>query len=379
MKEKIKVLSLFASGGVAEAHLKDIGIETLVANEIKAERCKFYKYIYPKTKMIDGDITKKSIKKEIIDSSISKKINCIIATPPCQGMSVAGNLNPLDKRNQLITYTIEIIKEIKPKFIFLENVPAQLTTKIEYKGKIILIPDFIRKELQSLYNFNEQVLVKTMDYEIPQMRKRNIFLLTRKDLNFNWNFPSKKKKIITLKDALEKVPSLDPLLREGYDETVNMFPDFELKKKIGARLSKWHYPPTHSKRHVVWMQKTPSGNTAFDNKKFYPQKNDGTIISGHYNHYRRHSWDKPSRSLTQNNGVISSLACVHPGHCLIVGDEDKRIYSDPRCFSIYELLIISSLPLNWNIPDWIKENDIRKIIGEGIPAKLVKYIFKELL
>ena len=379
MKEKIKVLSLFASGGVAEAHLKDIGIETLVANEIKAERCKFYKYIYPKTKMIDGDITKKSIKKEIIDSSISKKINCIIATPPCQGMSVAGNLNPLDKRNQLITYTIEIIKEIKPKFIFLENVPAQLTTKIEYKGKIILIPDFIRKELQSLYNFNEQVLVKTMDYEIPQMRKRNIFLLTRKDLNFNWNFPSKKKKIITLKDALEKVPSLDPLLREGYDETVNMFPDFELKKKIGARLSKWHYPPTHSKRHVVWMQKTPSGNTAFDNKKFYPQKNDGTIISGHYNHYRRHSWDKPSRSLTQNNGVISSLACVHPGHCLIVGNEDKRIYSDPRCFSIYELLIISSLPLNWNIPDWIKENDIRKIIGEGIPAKLVKYIFKELL
>lgn len=379
MKEKIKVLSLFASGGVAEAHLKDIGIEILVANEIKTERCKFYKYIYPKTKMIDGDITKKSIKKEIIDSSISKKINCIIATPPCQGMSVAGNLNPLDKRNQLITYTIEIIKEIKPKFIFLENVPAQLTTKIEYKGKIILIPDFIRKELQSLYNFNEQVLVKTMDYEIPQMRKRNIFLLTRKDLNFNWNFPPKKKKIITLKDALKKVPSLDPLLREGYDETVNMFPDFELKKKIGAKLSKWHYPPTHSKRHVVWMQKTPSGNTAFDNKKFYPQKNDGTIISGHYNHYRRHSWDKPSRSLTQNNGVISSLACVHPGHCLIVGDEDKRIYSDPRCFSIYELLIISSLPLNWNIPDWIKENDIRKIIGEGIPSKLVKYIFKELL
>ena len=379
MKEKIKVLSLLVSGGVAEAHLKDIGIEILVANEIKTERCKFYKYIYPKTKMIDGDITKKSIKKEIIDSSISKKINCIIATPPCQGMSVAGNLNPLDKRNQLITYTIEIIKEIKPKFIFLENVPAQLTTKIEYKGKIILIPDFIRKELQSLYNFNEQVLVKTMDYEIPQMRKRNIFLLTRKDLNFNWNFPPKKKKIITLKDALKKVPSLDPLLREGYDETVNMFPDFELKKKIGAKLSKWHYPPTHSKRHVVWMQKTPSGNTAFDNKKFYPQKNDGTIISGHYNHYRRHSWDKPSRSLTQNNGVISSLACVHPGHCLIAGDEDKRIYSDPRCFSIYELLIISSLPLNWNIPDWIKENDIRKIIGEGIPSKLVKYIFKELL
>ena len=101
-------------------------------------------------------------------------------------------------------------------------------------------------------------------------------------------------------------------------------------------------------------------------------------ISGHYNHYRRHSWDKPSRSLTQNNGVISSLACVHPGYCLKEGNEKKRIYSDARCFSIYELLIISSLPLDWNIPKWAKENDIRKIIGEGIPSMLVKYIFKEL-
>ena len=379
MKEKIKVLSLFASGGVAEAHLKNLGIEVLVANEIRTERCKFYKHLYPKTEMIEGDITQNLIKKKIIDLSINKKVNCIIATPPCQGMSVAGNLNPLDKRNQLISYAIEVIKEIKPKFIFLENVPAQLTTKIQYKDKVILIPDFIYEELKLLYNFNDQVLVKTMDYEIPQMRKRNIFLLTRKDLNIKWNFPKKKKKIITLKEALKKVPSLDPLLREGYDETVNMFPNFELKKKIGAKLSKWHYPPTHSKRHVIWMQKTPPGSTAFDNKKFYPQKNDGERISGHYNHYRRHSWEKPSRSLTQNNGVISSLACVHPGHSLIEGNEDKRIYSDPRCFSIYELLIISSLPLNWNIPDWIKESEIRKIIGEGIPAKLVKYIFKELL
>lgn len=379
MKEKIKVLSLFASGGVAEAHLKNLGIEVLVANEIRTKRCKFYKHLYPKTEMIEGDITQNLIKKKIIDLSINKKVNCIIATPPCQGMSVAGNLNPLDKRNQLISYAIEVIKEIKPKFIFLENVPAQLTTKIQYKDKVILIPDFIYEELKLLYNFNDQVLVKTMDYEIPQMRKRNIFLLTRKDLNIKWNFPKKKKNIITLKEALKKVPSLDPLLREGYDETVNMFPNFELKKKIGAKLSKWHYPPTHSKRHVIWMQKTPPGSTAFDNKKFYPQKNDGERISGHYNHYRRHSWEKPSRSLTQNNGVISSLACVHPGHPLIEGNEDKRIYSDPRCFSIYELLIISSLPLNWNIPDWIKESDIRKIIGEGIPAKLVKYIFKELL
>ena len=378
MEEKIKVLSLFSSGGVAEAHLEDLRIEILIANEIKKDRCEFYKHLYPKTEMIEGDITNNLIKKRIIDKSLKKKINCIIATPPCQGMSIAGNMNKLDKRNQLITYAIEVIKKIKPKYIMLENVPMQLTTKIEHKGKIVLIPDFIKDELKAIYNFNYDYLVKTMDYGIPQMRKRNIFLLVRKDLNFFWNFPKPTNKILNLREALKSVPSIDPLLREGIEDTIKMFPEFEKKKKIGHRLSKWHYPPTHAKRHVQWMMKTPSGKTAFDNKYFFPQKKNGKKISGHFNHYRRHSWEKPSRSLTQNNGVISSLACVHPGHCLIEGNEKKRIYSDARCFSIYELLIVSSLPLNWNIPKWAKENDIRKIIGEGIPSMLVKYIFKEL-
>ena len=86
------------------------------------------------------------------------------------------------------------------------------------------------------------------------------------------------------------------------------------KRKIGIKLSKWHYPQTCQKT-VEWMMRTPSGKTAFDNKYYFPQKKMEKI-SGHYNHYRRHSWDKPSRSLTQNNGVISSLACVHPGYCL---------------------------------------------------------------
>ncbi len=376
--EKIKILSLFASGGVAEAHLNDLGIDVYVANEIKNERCKFYSHLYPNTTVVEGDITNDEIKEKLINISLEKKINCILATPPCQGMSIAGNMNKLDKRNQLITYAIDVIKKIKPKFIMLENVPMQLTTKIEHKGKIILIPEYIKDELETFYNFNDNFIIRTMDYEIPQMRKRNIFLLVRKDLKFKWNFPPKKNKLCKLKEALKDIPSLDPYLKEGIEETLKIFPDFYKKKELGLKISKWHYPPTHAKRHVEWMLKTPSGQTAFDNRVYYPKKTNGRRISGHYNHYRRHSWEKPSRSLTQNNGVISSLACVHPGHCIIDGDEEKREYSDPRCFSIYELLIISSLPLDWNIPNWIKENEVRKIIGEGIPSLLVKYIFEEL-
>ena len=113
----------------------------------------------------------------------------------------------------------------------LENVPLQLSTKIRHKGKVVLIPDFIQDELKDMYNFNNDFLVKTMDYGIPQMRKRNIFLLVRKDLNFVWNFPKPINKVLNLREALKNVPSIDPYLREGAEETLKLFPEFEKKEK----------------------------------------------------------------------------------------------------------------------------------------------------
>lgn len=378
--KRLKGLSLFANVGVAEAYLKEVGVDILIANELDEKRAKFYNHLYPETDMVVGDITDNEIRKEIVKKSIDSDIDFIIATPPCQGMSVAGKLDPLDARNQLIYFAIEVIKEVKPKFILLENVPQQLKTKIRYNDELILIPEYIKRELEEFYNFNKESLIKAMDYGVPQMRQRNIFLMTRNNIDFTWEFPNEKEQIVTLRDALWDLPSLDPIIKEGYEETIKLFPDFEKKKEEAAKVSKWHRPPTHAKRHVEWLIHTPPGQTAFDNEIYYPQKPNGDRIKGHYNHYRRLDWEKPSRTITQNNGVISSLACVHPGKLIKDdGTEEGRIYSDPRCFSIYELLIVTSLPTDWNIPDWANERLIRSVIGEGIPPLLIKHIVRNLI
>ena len=80
---KLKCLSLFSSGGVAEAYFKEIGIDILIANEIDKQRCKFYKHLYPETKVIEGDVIDNKVRSSIIQESIRKNINFIIATPPC--------------------------------------------------------------------------------------------------------------------------------------------------------------------------------------------------------------------------------------------------------------------------------------------------------
>ena len=42
-------------------------------------------------------------------------------------------------------------------------------------------------------------------------------------------------------------------------------------------------------------------------------------------------------------------------------------------------MLLSSLPFNWNIPEWASDTLIRKVIGEGIPPLLIKQIVEELI
>lgn len=375
--EKLKGLSLFANVGIAEAYMKDIGVDIKVANELDPKRARFYQEVYPDTHMICGDITDDKVRNEIIAEAISESVDFVMATPPCQGMSEAGLRLEFDPRNQLIFYAVDVIKRIKPKYVFLENVPKQLTTKIRYNDEILLIPDYIRRELSSYYKFNTETLVMAKDYGVPQLRERNIYMLVRLDLPYSWEFPEKQKEI-TLREAIGDLPSLDPLLREGMDLTIQKFPDFLEKQKKGLAISKWHFPPKHSWKQVEWMMHTPTGKSAIYNEVYYPQKAGGVPVVAHHNHYRRLKWDMPCRTITQNNGVISSLACVHPGREYI--DENGNIlYSDPRVLTIYELLIVTSLPLDWPIPEWADESFIRKVIGEGIPSRLVQRLMMALL
>lgn len=375
--EKLRGLSLFANVGVAEAYLEEIGVNILLANEIDVERAKFYTDVYPNTSMICGDITDDTIRNKIVSSAIEQNIDFIIATPPCQGMSEAGLRLEFDPRNQLISYAVDVIKRVKPKFVLLENVPKQLTTKIQSGNNIVLIPEYIHNELSENYFFNDKTLVMAKDYGVPQLRERNIFLLVSKELNITWEFPPPQKEI-TLEEAIGHLSPLDPQLREGLEFTLQQFPNFEAKKNLAMAISKWHTPPIHSWKQVKWMQHTPTGKSAIYNEIHYPQKENGIPVKAHHNNYRRLKWDMPCRTITQNNGVISSLACVHPGR-MYVSANGNELYSDPRVLTIYELLIVMSLPLDWPIPDWASNTFIRRVFGEGIPPKLVKKIMEEVL
>ena len=372
------ILSLFANIGVAEAYLEELGFNVVLANELEERRASLYSQIYPKTKVICGDITDKEIFNTIIEKSKSLKVNFLMATPPCQGMSTAGVQDKNDERNKLILSVIKIAKELNPKYIFIENVPQFLSTEIEYKGIHELIPEIIRKELGKDYKINEYV-IDTRNYSVPQMRQRAILLLSSLKENNIWELPQPDKKILTMKDAIGMLPKLDPLITDiDEQELLNIFPHFYEREKEALAISKWHRPPHHVKRQVVVMQHTPTGKTAFDNEVYYPKKQDGTPVKGYHNTYKRQNWNTPAYAVTMDNRKISSQNNVHPGRVEYINDKGEVIYSDARALTLYEIMRVTSLPDEWNIPNNASEQFLRRIIGEGIPPMFVKKVFQNL-
>ncbi len=116
--------------------LLEEGFECVATNEILEKRLNIQR-INRKCKLdesyISGDIKKPETKEKILKQIgfYSKKfgndrVDLVVATPPCQGMSVANHKKKNDeiKRNSLVVESIDLIKQIKPRFFILENVPS---------------------------------------------------------------------------------------------------------------------------------------------------------------------------------------------------------------------------------------------------------------
>lgn len=353
-KQKIKVLSLFANVGVGEARLSEINhptkeFEVVVANELLKDRCDFYSNLYPSSKIIHGDITQSNVLDDIITTAVKEGVTMMIATPPCQGMSQAGRMSEDDPRNSLILKAMECFEEIRPQYMLIENVPQMLRTYISIDGIKVKIIDYLSDFTKKLgYQIKYGVFDASL-YGTPQSRKR-CFVRIYKD-GLDWVDPPPQKKI-------------------SVRDKIGMLPTLEAGQKSNL---KWHNAKDHNAKHVLWMKNTPTGKTAFENEIYFPSK-DGRKISGFATTYKRIEWDVPAPTITMANGSVSSQNNVHPGRKL-----EDGTYSDARVLTILELLRLSGLPDDWNIPEGASDSLIRKVIGEAVPPYMMKTMVESIV
>lgn len=346
-------ISLFSGAGIAELYLGEVGIEMSVANEIVKERANLYQSQYPKTKMICGDILDKDVFENIINSS-PQNVDFLLASPPCQGMSIAGkNRSQMqmlqDNRNFLIFRVIDYIRIKRPRYVLIENVPQFLKIELPYRGQSMKIVEILKIKFGKHYEIKDDIF-DASDYGVAQKRKRAIIRMYKKGLT--WKSPLKSSQKYTVQDAIGDLPSIEA------GEQSNI---------------KWHFARLHPFSQIECMKHTPTGKTAFDNDIYYPKNKKGERIKAYNTTYRRIRWDEPAPTITMRNDAISSQLNVHPGRL-----KKDGTYSDARVLTPLELMLLSSIPKDWNIPNTTSELLIRRCIGESIPPLLIKKIVEQI-
>ena len=191
----MKIVSLFCGAGGLDLGFKQAGFDIIWANDFDKNSTITYAQNFG-DHVVHGDISK-------ISSDSIPDCDGVIGGPPCQGFSVAGRMNPNDPRSKLVWEFIRVVKDKKPKFFVMENVPNLVINE-----KFASLRECIIQEFESLgYNVAVDIL-NSKDYGAPQARERAIFIGTSKKLPIipEVLYPEKTSQELSVREALLKVP-----------------------------------------------------------------------------------------------------------------------------------------------------------------------------
>jgi len=188
----MNIVSLFAGAGGLDLGFEKAGFNIIWANEYDKEIWKTYKKNHLNT-FLD--------KRSIVDILPKEIPECdgIIGGPPCQSWSEAGAMKGIeDQRGQLFFDFIRILEAKQPKFFLAENVSGMLLGR--HTQALENIKEMFRKAGIG-YELSFEML-NASDYNVPQDRKRVIFVGIRKDLGFKFRFQKPNFQKLTLHDVI---------------------------------------------------------------------------------------------------------------------------------------------------------------------------------
>lgn len=377
-------ISLFSSAGVGCYGFKLEGFKCVATNELIEKRLNIQRYNHKckyESGYICGDITTNDTKDALysqIDLWKEKekvsRIDVVIATPPCQGMSVANHKKSPTEiiRNSLVVESIKIIKQINPCFFIFENVPAFMKTFcIDIDGSYKTIATAIENNLGKAYSYTSRI-INFKNYGACSSRQRTVVIGVSKDYSDEVSPIELYPDTVKEHTLREVIGNLKPLKEFGEIDSNDIYHSFRIY-------------PEHMR---LWISDIKEGQSAFDNiddnKKPHKIVNNKIVINQQKNNdkYKRQYWDKVGPCIHTRNDQMASQNTVHP--------------SDDRVFSIRELMIMMTVPCSFK---WVEtdfdylnslsiekkraflkkeEMKIRQSLGEAVPTIIFQAIAKKI-
>lgn len=379
---RLTYISLFSSAGVGCYGFKQENYNCVATVELIERRLNVQKYNHKclyDSGYICGDITLEATQNRVFQElqmwrrqNRLTDLDVVIATPPCQGMSVANHKKGDElKRNSLVVESIKMIREMQPRFFIFENVSAFLKSICtDIDGVDRPIKDAIELDLAGDYNIAARVL-NFKDYGNPSSRTRTLVIGVRKDQKEVTPlelFPERQEEQ-TLRQTIGHLPHLQNM-GEIWEEDI------------------YHTFRPYAPHMEEWIEHIVEGQSAFDNEdenRIPHTEKDGEIVFHQRKNgdkYTRQYWDKVPPCIHTRNDILASQNTVHP--------------TDNRVFSIREIMLMMSVPqsFQWSalpyeqlntlsLEDkqlYLKKEDvnIRQSLGEAVPTIIFQQIARKI-
>ena len=310
-----KFIDLFSGAGGLSCGLVMAGFTPVASVEIMPEAVETYKYNFVNKKGFNEkvetrDIRTKEVKEELYNTIGNQHIDLIVGGFPCQGFSMAGNRVISDPRNSLYLEMLEIVKNVNPDYVVMENVEG-LRSMLDGKVETQIINDY--KEIG--YEINVTTL-NAADYGVAQQRRRVIFIGNRIG---NKNYHPK--------------PLYEPNNYKTLGSAINRFMNIDENKSIN------HVFTRHTDEMKKRLANVPEGSSLFKN---------------YSDSWKKSPWDKPSCTIKENHGAVN----IHP--------------KLPRVLTAREIAAIQSFPDDFIFQGAKKWQLVQ--IGNAVPPLLGKAI-----
>jgi len=288
--------------------------------------------------LLDGTFGKKlnKVEAKLRDQFID--LDILVAGPPCQGHSDLNNqTRRKDPRNALYLKVIRFAEITKPKIILIENV----STVIHDKGEAV---NQSQKALEALGYFTKEILINTLDFGLPQKRKRHILL---------------------------------GILSQDYKNSIFEIPTRSRETNLSEYI--WDLIDEYQEKESIFN--TPSGMSEenqkrvqylFDNDLYnLPNKKRPTCHKdkkhSYISMYGRLHWEKPAQTITSGFGSMGQGRFIHPSRKrVITPHEAARIQGFPDFYDFTSVKLRTAL---------------HEMIGNAVPpiisATLISRLLKE--